>query len=82
MVGADVHKRILHALGDDLTDDSDYVFTGIEVRQGWGGIVNVTIYGETDDGVPGARGRALLQAVETAIGLERHTVKLETARRS
>jgi hypothetical protein len=82
MVGADVNKRILHALADNLTDDTDYVFTGIEVRQGWGDIVSVTIHGETDDGVPGAPGRALLQAVETAIGPERHTVKLETARRA
>ncbi|HWD54744.1 MAG TPA: hypothetical protein VG346_06460 [Acidimicrobiales bacterium] len=82
MVGAEVNKRILHALAGALTDDIDYAFSGIDVRQGWGGIVSVTIYGETDEGVPGAPGRALLQAVEAAMGTERHIVKLETARRS
>ncbi|HEY1651672.1 MAG TPA: hypothetical protein VGG09_07295 [Acidimicrobiales bacterium] len=80
MVGADLNKRILHALADTLTDDTDYGFTGIEVRRGWGGIVTVTIHGEADDGVPGAPGRALLRAVDEAIGSERHTVRLETAR--
>jgi hypothetical protein len=82
MLGTEVNKRILHALADSLTDDAEYAFSGIDVRQGWGGIVSVTIYGETDDGVPGTRGRALLQAVDEAIGPERHTVKLETARRA
>jgi hypothetical protein len=81
MVGTEVNKRILHALADALTDGTDYAFAGIDVRQGWGGIVSVTIYGETDEGVPGAPGRALLQAVEAAMGTERHIVKLETSRR-
>jgi hypothetical protein len=81
MVGAEVNKRILHALADALTDGNDYAFSGIDVRWGWGGIVSVTIYGETDEGVPGAPGRALLQAVEEAMGTERHIVKLETTRR-
>ena len=82
MVGADVNKRILHALVDALTDDTDYAFTGIDVRYGWGGIISVTILGETKDGVPGAAGRALLQAVEVAIGPERHLVKLNSRRRA
>ncbi|HWD55789.1 MAG TPA: hypothetical protein VG346_11740 [Acidimicrobiales bacterium] len=82
MVGAKVHQRILHALADTLTDDADYVFTGIEVHKGWGGVISVTIYGETESGVPGAPGRTLVHAVEEAIGPERQHVKLETARRA
>lgn len=82
MVGADLNKRVLHALADALTDDSDYAFCGVDIRSGWGGVVTVTIYGETDDGVPGSPGRALREAVESALGVERHTVRLETVRRS
>lgn len=81
MVGTEVHKRVLHALADSLTDGADFVFTGIDIQEGWGGIVTVTIHGETADGVPGARGRALLEAVESAVSPERHHVRLETARR-
>ena len=81
MVGADVNKRVLHALADTLADGSGYVFTGVDVRLGWGGVVKVTIFGETDDGVPGTSGRALRGAVESALGGQRHTVRLETSRR-
>ena len=56
MVGADVNKRVLHALADSLADGSGYAFTGVDVRLGWGGVVTVTIFGETDDGVPGSPG--------------------------
>jgi hypothetical protein len=42
----------------------------------------VTIFGETDDGVPGSPGRALRQAVESALDGERHAVRLETSRRN
>jgi hypothetical protein len=82
IVGADVNKRVLHALADTLADDSGYAFTGVDVRLGWGGVVTVTIFGETDDGVPGSPGRALRQAVESALDGERHAVRLETSRRS
>ncbi len=81
MLGSEVHKRVLHALADSVTDNDDFAFTGVDIRQGWGGILTVTIHGETDDGVPGAVGRALLESVESAIGPERHQVRLETARR-
>lgn len=80
-VRADLNKRVLHALADAVADDPGYSFTGVDVRQGWGDIVNVTIYGESIDGTPGPGGRALVQAVETAIDPERRTVRLETARR-
>lgn len=81
MVGADVNKRVLHAVADALTDGSTFDFTGVDVHLGWGGVVTVTIFGETDDGVPGSPGRALRQAVESALDGERHTVRLETSRR-
>jgi hypothetical protein len=81
MVGADVNKRLLHALADVVADDTGYSFTGIDVRQGWGDILFVTIYGESPDGAPGPRGRALAQAVESAIGPDRRNVRLETVRR-
>lgn len=81
MVGADTNKRVLHALADVVVDDTGYSFTGVDIQQGWGGVVFVTIYGESSDGVPGSRGRALAHAVESAIAPERHTVRLETVRR-
>jgi hypothetical protein len=80
-VRADLNKRVLHALADVVADDATYRFTGIDIREGWGGTVFVTIHGESADGVPGPHGRALVQAVESAIEPERRKVRLETARR-
>jgi hypothetical protein len=80
-VRADLNKRVLHALADAVADDPGYAFTGVDVREGWGDIVFVTIYGESIDGTPGPGGRALVQAVESAIDPERRTVRLETVRR-
>jgi hypothetical protein len=80
-VRADLNKRVLVALADAVADDPDYSFTGIEIRDGWGDIVTVTIYGESSDGTPGPGGRALVQAVEAAIDPERRVVRLETLRR-
>ncbi len=45
-------------------------------------MISVTIYGETQNGVPGTPGRTLVHAVDEALGPERHHVKLETARRA
>ena len=81
LVGADLDKRILHALAGAVADDPGYRFSGIDIREGWGDIVFVTIYGESIDGTPGPGGRALVQAVEAAIDPDRRTVRLETARR-
>lgn len=80
-VRADLDKRVLHALADMVADDDAYSFTGVDIRMGWGGVVFVTIYGESVDGSPGPRGRALVHAVESAIDPERRNVRLETARR-
>jgi hypothetical protein len=80
-VSADMNKRVLHALADAVADDPGYAFTGIDIREGWGDIVFVTIYGESIDGTPGPGGRALVQAVESAVDPERRTVRLETVRR-
>ena len=80
-VRADLNKRVLHTLADAVADDPGYAFTGIDIREGWGDIVFVTIYGESIDGTPGPGGRALLQAVESAVDPERRTVRLETVRR-
>ena len=80
-VGADLNTRVLHALADAVADDHGYTFTGIDVRAGWGDIVFVTICGESADGAPGPCGRALHQAVESAIDPDRRTVRLETLRR-
>lgn len=80
-VRADLNKRVLHALADAVADDPGYSFTGIDIREGWGDIVCVTIYGESIDGTPGPGGRALVKAVESAIEPERRTVRLETLRR-
>jgi hypothetical protein len=80
-VSADVNKRVLHALADAVADDPGYSFNGVDLRQGWGDIVVVTIHGESVDGSPGPGGRALVQAVEAAIDPERRTVRLETTRR-
>lgn len=81
-VRADLKKRVLHALADVVVEDPGYSFTGVEVRQGWGDVVFVTIHGESVDGTPGPGGRSLLQAVDAAIDPDRGTVRLETARRS
>ena len=55
MVGADVNKRICTPWPTRLTDDTDYAFTGIDVRYGWGGIISVTILGETKTASPAPR---------------------------
>jgi hypothetical protein len=57
-----------------VADDPGYAFTGIDIREGWGDIVFVTIYGESIDGTPGPGGRALVQAVESAIDPQRGPV--------
>jgi hypothetical protein len=80
-VRTDLDQRVLHALADVVADDPGYSFTGVDIRMGWGDVVFVTIYGESVDGSPGPRGRALVQAVESAIDPERRNVRLETARR-
>lgn len=80
-VRADLDKRVLVALAEAVVDDPGYSFTGIEIRDGWGDIVTMTIYGESSDGTPGPAGRALVQAVEATIDPERRTVRLETLRR-
>lgn len=80
-VRADLSKRVLHALADAVADDPGYAFTGIDIREGWGDTVVVTIYGESIDGTPGPGGRALVPAVEAAIDPDRRTVRLETVRR-
>ena len=54
MVGADVHKRILHALGDTLTDDTDYAFIGIQVSSRGGGDIACVTIGPRQDGDDGS----------------------------
>ncbi len=75
MVGAAVTKRILRAIAEAHPDDSDFEISRIEIRRGWGDIVNVTIHGGHD---PQGHGRPIREAVERALEPQRHSVRLET----
>ena len=75
MVGAAVTTRIFRAIADAHPDDSDFEISRVEIRDGWGDIVNVTIHGGHD---PQGHGRPIREAVERALDPDRHSVRLET----
>jgi len=75
MVGVGVTKRILRAITDTHPDGSAYEISRVEIKEGWGGVLYVTISGGSD---PDGDGRAIREAVERALGSRRHNVRLET----
>ena len=75
MVVAAVTKRVFRAIADAHPGDSDFEISRVEIRHGWGDIVNVTIHGGRD---PQGHGRAVREAVERALDPARHSVRLET----
>jgi hypothetical protein len=75
MVGVDVTRRVFMAIAGAHPDGSAYEISRVDVRRGWGDIVNVTIHGGRD---PQGHGRVIREAVERALETERHSVRLET----
>lgn len=75
MVGVDITRRVFLAIADAHPVGSAYEICRVDIRRGWGGIVNVTIHGGRD---PQGHGRAIREAVERALDPERHSVRLET----
>ena len=55
----------------------DFAVTRVDIHRGWGGVVNVTIFG-LNPGSPGS-GRELREAVERSLGAERFRVRLEAS---
>ncbi len=76
MVGAEVTKQVLRALAEAHPASGDYAVRGVEIRRGWGDIVNVTIYADED---PHGHGRSLREAVEHSLAPRRLAVRLETS---
>jgi hypothetical protein len=75
MVGVDVTRRVWSAIADAHPDGRAYEISRVEIREGWGDVVYVTISGGMD---PEGHSRAIREAVERALDPSRHDVRLET----
>jgi len=75
VVGAPITKRVLQALADAHPEGGEFAVTRVDIHRGWGGVVNVTIFG-LDPARPSG-GRELRDAVERSLGSERFRVRLE-----
>ena len=76
VVGATVTKRVLGAVADTHPEGGDFAVTRVDIHRGWGGVVNVTIFG-LDPARPCCGGRELREAVERSLGSERFRFRLE-----
>lgn len=73
---AALSKRVLQAVVDAHPDDGSFAVTRVDIKRGWGNLVNVTIHvGRHDDCAVG-HARAVRDAVERALGTERFRVRL------
>ena len=75
MVGVEITRRVFVAIADAHPDGSAYEISRVDIRRGWGNVVNVTIHGGGD---PQGHGRVIREAIERALETERHSVRLET----
>ncbi len=75
MVGALITKPVLRAIADAHPDGSAYEISRVEIKEGWGSVVYVTIFGGSD---PQGHGPEIRGAVERALSPHRHNVRLET----
>jgi hypothetical protein len=71
-------KRLLLALASALPDDGPDQLTGITIRQGWGGMINV----QAHSSLPLQRDKAAIKSlleevVRSAVGERRHGVSVE-----
>ncbi len=79
MVEAELAKRALQAIADAHPDEGHFAVRQVEIRRGWGNLLNVTIHADArgpapDRGTLSAEGRAIRKAVEHALGPERSRV--------
>jgi len=66
---------VLQALADAHPDGGDFAVTRVDIHRGWGGVVNVTIFG-LNPASPQGNGRELRAAWERSLGSERFRVRL------
>lgn len=77
MPGAAVAKRVLQTVADAHPEGGDFTVTRVDIHRGWGGVVNVTIFGRLDPAGLRRGGRELREAVVRNLGPERFSVRLE-----
>ncbi len=70
-------KRVLSAIAQVLPDDGHHYLTKVDVRRGWGDVLNVQLYTtmpRTEDGR--GIGEKLRDAIDEALRDERHFVEI------
>ena len=76
----DLVRRVFHALAEAIPEEGEHGVTGVDIREGWGGVFTVTIFHAANGHGPTLeRARAIREAVEQAIEPARHNVRLEAA---
>ena len=70
-------KRVLTAIAKVLPDDGHNYFTKLEIRRGWGNILNVQLHTTMPHSEAGREfGDKLRLAISEALGDERHHVEI------
>jgi hypothetical protein len=69
-----VTKRILEAIAEVLPDDGHHHISRLDVRRGWGNILNIRIHATTTAG-EGLKVK-LREAIEKAVGDQRHSIEI------
>ena len=70
-------KRVLSAIAQVLPDDGHNYLTKVDIRRGWGNVLNVQLH-TTMPRTEGGRefGQKLRNAIGEALGEERHFVEI------
>jgi hypothetical protein len=70
-------KRILSAIAQVLPDDDQNYLTKIDIRRGWGDVLNVRLHTTMPRTEYGREfGQRLREAIGEALGEERHLVEI------
>lgn len=77
MGGTGVTKRVLSAIAQVVPDDGQTHLTRIDIRPGWGNILNVRLHTPMARSAAGQEfGAKVREAVDHALGDERHSVEI------
>jgi len=67
-------KKVLAAIAEVLPDNGHHHISRLDVRRGWGDILNIRLHATTADG-EGLEAR-LREAIEKAVGDQRHSIEI------
>jgi hypothetical protein len=79
MVDPALVKRVLRAVADAHPEAGAFAVRRVEIKKGWGDLINVTIQAVQEPGQGNEEARQVRAAVERVLGSERFRVSLEAS---